>query len=90
LLPAASSVVFKDGSEEKVHPVMLATGHEYKMPLFDPKMSYVRQVQQNGSWSPAKVTSSAIQLSLKQFFPAHEPGDRKRLGSGIANGRCCI
>ncbi|RKE77429.1 amino acid permease [Rhizobium sp. AG855] len=33
-----NSVIFKDGSEEEVDLIMLATGYEYKMPFFDPAM----------------------------------------------------
>jgi amino acid transporter len=33
-----NSVVFKDGSEEQVDLVMLATGYEYRMPFFDPAL----------------------------------------------------
>lgn len=33
-----NTVVFKDGSEEEIDLIMLATGYEYKMPFFDPSM----------------------------------------------------
>lgn len=33
-----NTVVFKDGSEEEIDLIMLATGYEYKMPFFDPAM----------------------------------------------------
>ncbi|NBB47031.1 amino acid permease [Rhizobium sp. CRIBSB] len=33
-----NAVVFKDGSEEEIDLIMLATGYEYKMPFFDPAM----------------------------------------------------
>ncbi len=34
----ASTVLFKDGTEEPVDLVLLATGYDYRMPFFDPAM----------------------------------------------------